>query len=215
MSGAPLTLRTHSTLAEPPPPDFTPPMQAGLVVRLVFWLWFGAAVAAGHFLWLQRIPPFAVQGIIVTLTALVLISYFRIRSIREWVDALDLRTLVLLHVTRFVGIYFLVLHQQGVLPRAFAVPAGLGDIIVASMALPVVFAPLEPASRDRAVRIWNVVGFVDIMMVIATATRINLTAPAELRALTHLPLSLLPTFLVPLIIATHIIIFARTARSRG
>jgi hypothetical protein len=35
------------------------------------------------------------------------------------------------------------------------------------------------------------------------------------RPFTHLPLSLLPTFLVPLIIATHIIIFMRIRRLTG
>jgi hypothetical protein len=188
-------------------------MSTGLIVRLLFWLWFGTAVAAGHFLWLQRLPPFGIQAIIFGLIALVLLAYFRVAAVRAWTDALDLRALVLLHVTRFVGIYFLVLHQRGELPRAFAVPAGFGDIIVAAMALPVAFAPLEPAVRRRAIRIWNVVGLADMLMVIVTATRINLANPLQLRPLTHLPLSLLPTFLVPLIIATHVIIFVRIARA--
>jgi hypothetical protein len=190
-------------------------MPAALIVRLLFWLWFGAAIAAGHFLWLQRIAPIGVQGIILGLTALVLLCYFRVGIVRAWVDSLDLRALVLLHVTRFVGIYFLVLYQRGELPRAFAVPAGFGDIIVATMVLPVVFAPLEPEARQRAIRIWNVVGFVDILLVIVAATRINLADPRQLQPLTHLPLSLLPTFLVPLIIATHVIIFSRIARTQS
>jgi hypothetical protein len=33
----------------------------------------------------------------------------------------------------------------------------------------------------------------------------------QLRAMTHLPLSLLPTFLVPLLLALHLIIFIRTS----
>jgi hypothetical protein len=191
-------------------------MPASSLVRLFFWLWFGAAVAAGHFLLLQRIPPFAVQGMILGLTALLVLCYYRVASVRAWVDSLDLRMLVLIHVTRFVGIYFLILYQRGELPRAFAVPGGIGDIVVATMALPVVFAPLDDAARRRAIVIWNVVGFVDILLVVISAARINLLGnPTELRALTHLPLSLLPTFLVPLIIATHIIIFARTAKPQA
>ena len=134
---------------------------------------------------------------------------------RRWIDAIELRSLVLLHVTRFVGIYFLILHERGELPRAFAVPGGIGDIVVATMALPVALAPLDDAARCRAIRIWNIVGLVDIIMVIITAMRINLSTPGQLRPLTHLPLSLLPTFLVPLIIATHIIIFARTSRPQS
>ena len=41
---------------------------------------------------------------------------------------LDLRLLVLYHLTRFVGVWFLVLYSRGELPYAFAVPGGWGDI---------------------------------------------------------------------------------------
>ncbi len=188
-------------------------MPVTFLVRLFFWIWFGAAVAAGQFLVLQRLPPFAIPGIILGLSGLILLLYFRVSAIRSWVDSLDLRTLVLIHVTRFVGIYFLILFQRGELPRAFALPGGIGDIIVATMALPVAFAPFADRERHRAIVIWNVAGFVDILLVVATAARLNLADPTQMRALTHLPLSLLPTFLVPLLIATHVVILARTSRA--
>lgn len=187
-------------------------MPAALIVRIVFWIWFGTALAAGHFLWLQQVPPLAVPGILFGITAAALLAYFAISGVRAWVDSLNLRTLVLLHVTRFVGIYFLYLYQQGELARSFAVPAGIGDIIVATMALPVVFAPLSYDVRLRAIRIWNVVGLIDIALVIATAIRLSAADPSQLRPLTHLPLSLLPTLLVPVIVATHVIIFLRVQR---
>lgn len=187
-------------------------MPVSFLVRVFFWLWLGAAIAAGHFLVLQKIPPIAVPGIILGLTASLLAAYFRIAPLRAWVDSIDLRALVLIHVTRFVGVYFLVLYQRGQLPRAFAIPGGVGDIVVATMALPVALAPLVESLRHRAIVIWNVVGFVDILLLIITATRIHFSDPSQLRELTHLPLSLLPTFLAPVIIATHIVIFVRTAR---
>jgi hypothetical protein len=189
-------------------------MSAALFARLLLWLWFGAAVAAGHFLVLARLPAFAMQGVLAGTTLVLLYAYVRFSGVRGWIDSIDLRALVLLHVSRFVGIYFLILHQRGELPRAFAVPGGIGDIIVATMALPVALAPLDPPLRRRAILIWNVVGFFDILMVIITATRLNLEHPGQLRALTYLPLSLLPTFLVPLIIATHVFIFVRIAREQ-
>lgn len=188
-------------------------MTAALLVRVCFWLWFAAAVFAGHSLVLQRLPAPVVPGMIFTLTALLLLAYFRLAGIRAWVDALPLRALVLLHVTRFVGIVFLVLYHRGQLPYAFAVPGGIGDIVIATFALPVALAPLEDSARLRATNIWNVAGLADILFVVITAIRLNLADPAEMQALTHLPLSLLPTFLVPLLIATHVIIFTRIFRS--
>ncbi len=190
-------------------------MPAALLARVFLWLWFIAALLAGRALLLQRLPPFAVPAAVVSLSGLLLLVYFCIAPLRAWVDAIDLRRLVLLHITRFVGIAFLVLYQRGELPYAFAVPGGIGDIIVATFALPVALAPLAPALRQRAMRIWNVVGLVDILLVIITAARLNLADPAQMHALTELPLSLLPTFLVPLIVATHVIIFARLARDQS
>ncbi len=187
-------------------------MPTALVVRLIFWLWLGTAFFAGQQLLLQRLPPFGLPALVLGLSAVLLLAYFRLASVRAWVDALDLRTLVLLHVTRIVGLYFIVLSRRGLLPYDFAVPGGIGDIIIATLALVVVFAPLADASRARAIRIWNVIGLIDITLVVLTAARLNLANPLQIRAMTYLPLSLLPTFLVPLLIATHLIIYARLTR---
>lgn len=187
-------------------------MPTALVVRLIFWLWLGTAFFAGQQLLLQRLPPFGLPAVVLGLSALLLLAYFRLATVRAWVDDLDLRALILLHVTRFVGLYFIVLSRRGLLPYDFAVPGGIGDIIVATLALIVVFAPLADASRARAIRIWNVIGLIDIALVVLTAARLNLANPLQMSAMTSLPLSLLPTFLVPLLIATHIIIYTRLTR---
>jgi hypothetical protein len=188
-------------------------MPSALVARLVFWLWFGAAFFVGQQLLLQRLPAFGIPFILVLLTLALLYAYLRFTAFRAWVDALDLRTLVLFHATRFVGIYFLVLYSRGQLPYAFAVPGGIGDIVVAALALVLVFVPLAEATHLRFIRIWNVVGLIDLTLVVVTAVRLNLESPWQMRALTYLPLSLLPTFLVPLLIVSHLVIFLRLARS--
>lgn len=189
-------------------------MPVRVVVRIAFWLWFIAALLVGRMLLLQRLAPPAIPALVFGLAGLTLYLYFRVPALRDWVDSLDLRSIVLLHSTRFVGIYFLILYQRGELPRDFAVNGGIGDIVVAASALVVALAPLTDAIRQRALVIWNVVGLVDILLVAATAARLNLENPLQMRALTHLPLSLLPTFLVPLIIATHVIMFVRLARAQ-
>ena len=50
------------------------------------------------------------------------------------------------------------------------------------------------------------------MMVVFSAARHGLQGNPQMKLLTVLPLSLLPTFIVPLIIATHVIIFLRQRR---
>lgn len=185
------------------------PMHSPPAIRLVFWMWFAVALGVGHFLVLQRLPLPAIQGILFGLTGLLVLAYRRITGFRMWVDGLDLRALVLFHVTRFVGIYFLVLYRRGELPYEFAVPGGVGDILVAVLALIVVLLPLAEAKQRRAIYIWNVIGLIDILLVVLAAARIGFSGGFGLYPLTYLPLSLLPTFLVPLIIASHLAIFAR------
>jgi hypothetical protein len=184
-------------------------MSAPLLLRLVFWPWLLAALLVGHFQVLARLPMPAVQGVLLALTATLLLGYNRVTALRTWVNGLDLRVLVALHLTRFVGFYFLWLHQHGRLPYEFAVRGGVGDIIVAAGALALVLLPLGEETRRRAITVWNVIGTFDILMVVATAGRLGLQGDPQMRLLTVLPLSLLPTFLVPLIIATHVILFLR------
>ncbi len=170
-------------------------------------------MAAGYCGWLTRLPLPAVQGILVFLTALLLLAYRRIAAVRAWVEQLDLRVLVGLHLTRFVGIYFLYLYRLGALPYEFAVRGGLGDIVVALGALLLCVLPIGAGKFRRTLTIWNVIGSIDILLVVSTAAKLGLQGHPQMRLLMILPLSLLPTFLVPLIIATHVVIFLRLRRA--
>ena len=176
------------------------------------WLLLALVLGASGLLRDAR-PPLP-QALLVALTVAVLALFWTPTVFRRWALGVDLRALVLIHVTRFVGIYFLILYSQGELPYAFAVPGGWGDIAVATTAIVVCLFARRGASVGRgAILAWNVFGLLDILFVVATATRLGMADPHSMRALLRLPLSLLPTFLVPIIIATHVIIFARLRRA--
>lgn len=184
-------------------------MPTSLAIRVLVWVWLLGALAVGHFQLLQRLPVSALAGLLLSLTALLLLAYRRLQAFRSWVDAIDLRALVLFHVTRFSALYLLLRYHQGALPYGFAVPAGLGDTVIAAAALVLVVMPLSAGSRERAFYIWNVAGLADLFLVVVSAIRIGVADGQQLAALTVLPLSLLPTFLAPLLIATHVAIFVR------
>jgi len=185
-----------------------------LIVLLAGVAWLAAATVLSATGIVARLTPPAPQLLIVVLTAALIVSGIRVRTFRSWLGAVPIRAIVALHIVRFVGFYFLYLYTRGELPYDFAVPGGRGDIAVATLAsLLVVF--IRDLSRRRAlVLAWNALGSLDILFVVATAARLAIGDPASMRALTHLPLSLLPTFLVPLIIATHVLIFVRIAKAR-
>jgi hypothetical protein len=130
------------------------------------------------------------QLVLAGLTAALVLGYRRVRGFRNWLDGLTLRSILALHLTRFVGFYFLVLHSRGELPYAFAVPGGWGDIAVATSALLVMAATPDFATRRPLIYAWNTLGLLDILMVVATATRLFLADAASMGALLRFPLSL-------------------------
>jgi len=86
---------------------------------------------------------------------------------------------------------------------------GWGDIVVAVGALGIVLLVPDLLARRGWVMAWNLVGLADILFVVATAARLAMADPASMQPLLRLPLGLLPTFLVPLIIASHVLLFRR------
>lgn len=173
-------------------------------------LWLGAAVAVGASGVLTRLRPPGPQGVVVGLTAALILAGFFIPPFRRWLKEVELRAVVGLHLTRFVGLYFLVLYGRGELPRAFAVPAGVGDIMVAALALLLIVAVRPAGGWSRGLYLgWNALGLLDILGVVATAALQGRADPGAMAPLVRLPLSLLPTFLVPVVIASHVLIAAR------
>ena len=148
------------------------------------------------------------------ITAALLVSLWTVPPLRAWRRTVALRALVLLHVTRFVGFYFLALASRGVLPDSFARPAAIGDIAIAAGALVLVatWAPPDTAGRRGILLLWNALGLADILYVVGSAAWLTRTAPASMTAFAQLPLVLLPAVLVPLIITSHVVIFARLRR---
>ena len=192
------------------------PARPSLAVLRALLFWFLVALVMGIADMPSRLlrPPLP-QILIAALTLMILTVAWASVWFRAWLVALDVRVLVLVHVTRFVaGLAFLVFYGRGALPYAFAVPGGAGDMLVAVLAVPVVLLTDARATRRRGLVLgWNVLGFADILMVVATAARIGAVEPAAMAALLRLPLVLLPAFLVPIIIATHVILFVRLRRA--
>ena len=178
-----------------------------MTLVLLGWLCFAVGLAG----WFHNASAPAVAATVWTLTALALIACWKIGPIGVWALNVDLRWLVLFHLLRLVaGVYFLVLCQRATLPCAFAMRAGWGDIIVSILTLAVV-AVMRTEFAKTLLLIWNTIGLLDIIFVVFSALRFGLTDWQSMQALRELPLSLLPTFLVPLIIASHVLIFIRIA----
>ena len=182
-------------------------------ILIVLSIWFVAAlstVAAGGLAKLPFPPPM----LIAALALLTIILGFTVA--KEWLRRVDLRSLVAIHLVRFVGIAFLLRVYRGELSDAF-VPIGWGDTIAAVGAVLLLLARVsgKNAAEWWALLLWNVLGFADMLMLIATGIRMGSIAPEQFALFRELPFGLLPTFFVPLIVATHVFVFWRLFRARS
>ncbi len=182
-------------------------------IFLALAIWLALAIVFARARWFGHASAPVVALTVWILATLVLLAWWKVPFVRAWVGDLPLPFLIGLHLTRFVGFYFLLLCKNGVLPEAFALPAGIGDILVAAGAVVLLVIPQFVRSR-RIVLAWNLIGLLDIVFVISSALRLGLHDWTAMSPLRELPLSLLPTFLVPLIIVSHFLILVRLREAR-
>ena len=97
------------------------------------------------------------------------------------------------------------------MPGLFALPAGLGDVLVTGLAPVVAWAHARnPRSSTGLVAAWNILGITDFVVAIITGFATG-PSPLQLAAfdnpnvlIAQFPLVLIPTFLVPLWTVLHI-----------
>jgi hypothetical protein len=118
--------------------------------------------------------------------------------------------LILLNVWRLEGVVFLTLMALGQLPAIWALPAGLGDVLVGASAPWIARRLDSPRGRRRAIT-FNVLGLADLIVAVGLGIMVN-PGPAQVfhtspsaELLTQFPLALVPTFLVPLAVTLHVV----------
>jgi hypothetical protein len=124
--------------------------------------------------------------------------------------SLNPRTLTFVQSWRIVGFTFLVLYASGILPGYFALPAGWGDIAIGATA-PLVATRLVSFGRRGSFILWQIAGIFDLVMAIALGALNSIlgTHGVTTAVMAGLPLSLIPTFAVPLLIMLHVICIAQ------
>lgn len=139
-------------------------------------------------------------------------SYLVSPAVRTFVLGLDLVLLTAFQSWRVIGVTFLVFYAYGLLPAVFAWPAGIGDVLVGIAApfVAIAVARNTPSWREQA--LWlNFAGLLDFALAVGTGVLTSPT-PAGVFAdatssaiMNELPLTLIPTFAVPLWIIVHMI----------
>jgi hypothetical protein len=162
---------------------------------------------------LESPPPigFALGLALVVLGGCVLVS----PSLRGLLT--NQRQLILLNMWRLVGVVFLLLMANGQMPALWALPAGIGDVIVGALA-PWIARDLETSEGQRRAIIFNLFGMADLIVAVGLGVmtspgpaHVFRTTPTSEFA-TQFPLALVPTFLVPLAFVLHAISLSQLLR---
>jgi hypothetical protein len=194
---------------------------AGATVGGLVFLWFIFTLmmaSDGRYISRAPKPPLAL-GLSCLLPIIFFIwLYLRRGAFWAFCHTIDLRTIVALNLGRILAVDFVLCAAEGRLPAGFALPAGLGDIVIGLTAIPLAFALSSgrPAARAWFVA-WNCFGMLDLVLAISlgilhSSSTVGIlagTGPNTL-LMSELPRALVPAFFVPLLILLHLLALART-----
>jgi hypothetical protein len=116
--------------------------------------------------------------------------------------------LIAVHTWRIGGIAFLWGMTQGLLDPAFAIPAGVGDILIGVTAIPFAIFFWKGYSWSKyALVVWSVLGIADLV----NAVTLGVITNPDFRTSTMatFPWILIPTVAVPTALALHGIVLYR------
>jgi hypothetical protein len=195
-------------------PKALPVSSTGAYVATFFLAWLALIFvvgASGGFVAPAGAPPLGLLIGLVAPLGLFLLGYRNIPQLREFILSADLRLIVGIQAWRWAGFGFLTLYFYGVLPGAFAWPAGLGDMAIGVTA-PLVLARLlrrPDFAASKSFVAWNLSGILDLTVAVSIGALVPLLAPNFYGAvttapMTRLPLVLVPTYLVPTFLMLHL-----------
>jgi hypothetical protein len=199
-----------------------------ILVRSLLGLWLATVVFAAYIGVFGAGTRYSMNvplplGLAVLAPMLVFAFWFRLSPrFREYAYSLNPVLLAMLHVERVGGIVFLILMSKNLLPATFALPAGIGDIAI-GLTAPLAAWQLSKQRRyTRGIILWNVLGIADLVIAVTTGILssnsqlgILVQGSVTTRLMGQLPMSLVPTFLVPLLVILHLISLIQANRERS
>ncbi len=185
---------------------------SGAMVLIVWFIVVLISARAGAFAADPQQLPLTLLLSVAAPPLIFIASYLASPALRAFVLGLDLVLLTAFQSWRVIGAMFLVFYAYGLLPAIFAWPAGIGDGLVGIAAPFVAIAIARNTTGWRQQALWlNLAGLIDFAFAIGAGV---LTSPSSAGVLadattsaimSELPLSLIPTFAVPLWIIVHMI----------
>jgi hypothetical protein len=189
------------------------------IVLSSVWMVLQSAIAlSGFYLITNTIPPHFILAI--APPVILIAGLFLTEAGRRFVDRMDLKWCILLHIIRIfveATLYWLFLYKQ--VPALMTFEAGNLDIL-AGLTLPFVWWAFNTGRiGTRGLFIWNTLCLLSVMNALARAM---LSAPFRFQrfafeqptiAILHFPFVLLPAFIVPAVLLCHFAVFRKLTSS--
>jgi len=185
----------------------------GKIVVGLLVVWFVAVLSASAMHLFQNVlNGFGLGIALAALAPLIAFSLWFAASegFRNFASSLNPRVLTSMQFGRIVGFTFVLLEARNVLPAIFAIPAGYGDMFIGATAGFAAWKLADPAHRNSFI-FWQLLGILDLITAVSLGTTARLIDPRgpSMGPMTVLPLSLIPTFFVPLYMMLHVICIAQ------
>lgn len=183
-----------------------------VLIAYIVLVWFALALSAS----LQGIllPPTRTVPVLFGLAVGVPIiafaaAYLSSPAFRRFMGSIvgDPWAITALQTYRVIGIVFVVLVSRNELPALFGLPAGWGDTLIGVTAAAVALAWSSRSSSGKALFVlWNILGMLDLVTALTMGTLAPFIQPhgVSMDSITIFPLSLIPTFGVPISFMLHI-----------
>lgn len=181
-----------------------------LILALVA-VWLLAVLVAAGSGWLSAIYPPAIAGLVALGIAIPTLAYSVLPHLQFYFRNTGLFPISIIHIWRIpAALMFFWFGAQGLLPTAFWVLAGVGDLLAGLFAL--TLARGYP-SRSHYLA-FHLFGFADFIVAVGTGLTFTLLNDPRMAPIAQLPLALIPFFGVGISGATHLIAFDMLRKQR-
>lgn len=182
----------------------------------ICWWGFASFLSISGLLYGNELPPRPIVFLVIPFTLFLFLVVNRNATFTELFEAVEIETLINIHIFRLIGGWFLIMGYLKLLPMGFAMRAGLGDILSGLLALLVSHLVFKKKTLNiKWAYAWNIFGLIDILAVVISAVIITLnanvdpTSPIDVLELTKFPFALIPAFAPALIVFLHVLTFKK------
>jgi hypothetical protein len=190
-------------------------IQFGIFGFYIVYLAYVSILALKGVFYINPVPPKIIVFAAVPLTIILFAVVGNTGLFKKLLRSITLESLIIIHVFRIVGVFFIILYYYKLLPANLAFSGEMGDVITALFAWPVAkWVSQRKSWSIKAVYVWNIFGMLDIvnmLVIVGITIQKSLISGRDggLQELTIFPFAWFPAFAPATILFLHTAIFRK------